>query len=172
MAEQEESPQEQPKSGAKKLVIVLGAVVLIEAVAIFGVLLLGGGPDPVEASQAAADEQLELEKPAELLVVAEKFQNIKSGRPFIYDTEISIVVQQKNVDLLATRIENRLARISSDIGIIFRSAEPAFLIEPELSTLKRQVTAKLNERLGMDPDTGEAYIQEVLIKTKQFRADG
>lgn len=154
-----------------KTAIVLVAVLLIEGAAISGAFMFAGGPEEAHADGAAHDEAAMAEQPVETLVISDKFQNTRTGRPYLYDTEIYVVTKAKHQAEIEGRVETMKAQITTDVATIFRRAEPAHLLEPELSTLTRQVQAALNERLGHDED-GKPYVLEVLIKKcMQFRAD-
>lgn len=161
-----------PKRGLPlKTMLVLAVVLVIEGVAISAAFLLAGGPAEVRADGAAVDEAALLEMPMEILVAEGKFQNTRSGRSYLYDTEVWIVVKKKNEQLVTKTLEASKAQIETDISRIFRRAEPAYLMEPELSTLTRQVRAALDERIGHDGQ-GQAIILEVLIpECKRYRSD-
>jgi len=175
MAEEAKEPATAPEPAKRKLPVktlgALAAVLLLEAGAISAAFLFAGGPAPVKAEGAPEDAAALLEQPVETLVVADKFQNTRTGRSYMYDTEIFVVVTTKNQSNVEGRVDQMKAQITTDIATIFRRAEPSHLLEPELSTLTRQVRAALDERLGIDED-GQPYVREVLIKKcTQFRAD-
>ncbi len=172
MAEQKEQVQQEGKKKFPiKTLIIMLVVLIIEGAAISAAFLLSGGPEEVKADGAAEDEAAMMEQPVEVLVVSDKFQNTRSGRSFLYDTEVYIVIRGKHQDYIDRAIENMRAQISTEIATIFRRAEPSHLLEPELSTLTRQIRAALDKRFGHD-DEGEPYVQEVLIrKCTQYRAD-
>ena len=163
-AEKKETAEEAPK--AKKFsmqaMIIVGAMLLVEAVAICGVFMLSGGPQTVQADPLAADAAAQAEQPVELLIASDKFQNSRSGRAYIYDTEVFIVVKQKHLEAVETKKEAMQASIRTALTTIFRRAEPAQLREPELATLTRQVKAAMDERFGTDEE-GEPIVQRVLI---------
>ena len=170
----DEQTTEQTQGGRKlplKTALILAAVLLIEGAAISGAFLLSRGPTPVQAEEAPGHAAALAEQPVEVLLVAEKFQNTRTGRPYLYDTEIYIVIRQKDQERIEARIEAMRAQITTSLATIFRRAEPSYLLEPELSTLTRQIQADLDEQLGRDEE-GEPYVQEVLIKKcMQFRSD-
>lgn len=167
-----EGAAEEPKKKLPiKTVAIMGVVLALEAVAISAAFMLAGGPATVHADAAAHDEAAAAEQPVELLVAADKYQNTRTGRPYLYDTEIYVVTKVKHQEDMELKIETMGAQISTDIATIFRRAEPAHLLEPELSTLTRQINAALDNRLGFDED-GKPFVDEVLIKKcMQFRAD-
>lgn len=162
--------QPQKKMPMKTIGLVAG-VLLIEAVVISMAFVFAGKPADVRGDAAAMDEKAAMEKPVEILVVADKFQNAKSGRAYLYDTEVYIVIRKKYEDKLNAQFESMKAQITTDISRIFRRAEPTHLLEPTLATITRQIKAALEERLGPD-EAGESRIDEVLIsKCSRFRSD-
>lgn len=177
-----EKPKEQAPADAAapakkkfslKPLLVLLAIVLIEGAAISAAFVISGKPaDVTAASGAEKDEALKLEQPIEELVVADKFQNTRTGRTYLYDTEVYIVVKQRHHEQAKELLESKKAQIRQDIRTIISRAEPAQLLEPTLATLTRQIKASLDEKLGVDAQEGKPLIQEVLItKCTQFRVD-
>lgn len=174
----EETPEaaeggEEKKKGLPLLpIIAVAAVLLIEAVVIVALFMFSGGPSEVKAEPGVEDEIAQGEEPAEILVLSGKFQNTKSGRSFMYDTEIYVVVKQKNMEDMELKKEQMQASITRDITTIFRRAEPSHLREQELATLTRQITSALQTRFGNEEETEEPYVQEVLItKCMEFASD-
>ncbi|WP_432799466.1 hypothetical protein [Poriferisphaera sp. WC338] len=167
-----ENTAEAPKKKMPiKTFIAVFAVLLIEAVAITAVFMLSGSPDPVTADSAAIDEAANGEKSMEMLLVQDKFQNTRTGRAYLYDAAINIVIKNKNEGAVTEIIDANKARIEADISNIYRKAEPAHLMEFELSTLKRQIMSVLTNRFGMDPEDNEPYIHEIVMRQKRYRAD-
>ena len=167
------SPEtESPKKGLPLVpIIAVAAVLLIEAAVIVGLFVFSGGPSEVKAEPGVADLVAEGEEPAEVLILSGKFQNTKSGRSYMYDTEIYVVVKQKHLEYMEEKKEQMQASITKDITTIFRRAEPSHLREQDLATLTRQVRAALESRWGHDVND-EPYIQEVLVtKCMEFASD-
>ena len=80
-------------------------------------------------------------------------------------------MRQKNQEKIAGQLESMSAQISADIRAIIGLAEPNHLLEPTLATIKRQIKASLDERLGRD-DEGQSYVEQIVItKFTQYRAD-
>jgi flagellar basal body-associated protein FliL len=154
-----------------KTLMVLAAVVVIEAVVICGAFYLSGPPQAaVGADLNSADALDESELLCEVLVVADKFQNTQSGVAHQYDTEVYIVIARKHEDEVTTGIEAMQKQIETDIATLFRKAQPAQLEEPELSTMTRKINSLLDEYIGYD--NGEPIVQKVLIrKCDRFRVD-
>ncbi len=167
-----ENPAPSAKKGLPvKAMAVVIAVLVIEGVVITAAFLLAGGPEEVQADPAAIDAAAQAEMPVEVLVIADKFQNTRSGRSYLYDTEVHIVVRQKHLGQVTAKIDTMRARISTDVAEIFRKAEPTHLLEPELSTLRRQITAALTDRLQYDEDGNPLVMEVVIPQCKQYRAD-
>ena len=162
MAEQaEDNKKKSPKSSLKTLLVLL-AVLVLEAGVIVGLFMLMGGPTEVRAELAGEDEAARAERPVEVPVISDRFQNTRTGRSYLFEADIYVIVQQRHREHVKDRLEQMNAQITSDIATIFRRAEPAHLSEHELATLKRQIQAALDERLGYDED-GEPYVQQALI---------
>lgn len=163
----------QKKKLPLKPILVLLAVVLIEGAAISTAFLLSGKPAAVQADAGAEkDEALKLEEPIEELLVADKFQNTRSGRTYLYDMEIYMVVRKRNQELVKRQLDTRKAQVRQDIRTIISRAEPSQMLEPTLATLTRQIQAVLDERIGRDGQDGKPLVEHVLItKCTQFRVD-
>lgn len=165
-----------PEEGAKKklpikTLIVLLAALFIEGAAISAVFMLAKGPEPIHADAGLAEDLADQEKQVEVLVISEKFQNTRSGRSYLYDTEIYVLIRNKYVDDVDANIQGMQAQLSTEIATIFRRAEPSYLMEPNLATLTRQVGSVLVEKIGTDSDS-EPYVQGTLIKKCiRIRAD-
>src|SRR5690606_10801136 len=149
------APVEKKKLPLKPLLILL-AVVLIEGAAISTAFLLSGKPAAVSAEVGAEkDEALKLEEPIEELVVSDRFQNTRTGRTYLYDTEVYIIVRRRHQEQVKKLLEARRAQIRQDIRTIISRAEPAQLNEPTLATLTRQIRAVLDDRIGRDAQDGK-----------------
>ncbi|MBI1336381.1 MAG: hypothetical protein GC164_05405 [Phycisphaera sp.] len=157
------APAEAKRKFPLKTLLMLAVVLIVEAVAISAVFMLSGKPRSAHAEGAAQDALAIMDAPVEELVVAEKFQNTRSGKMFLYDTEVYIVVKRKYQDSVKTDIKDMSAAITSDIATIFRRADPAHLTEPTLATLTRQIKAALDARLPKDEE-GKSVVQEVVIR--------
>lgn len=161
--------------GKKKLplktAIILLAALLIEGVAITAVFVIAKGPEPIRADAGLSEELASAEKQVEVLVIAEKFQNTRTGRSYLYDTEIYVIIRNKHTKQVDDTIQGMQAQLITEIATIFRRAEPSYMMEPDLATLSRQVGAVLVDKLGVDSG-GEPYVMGTLIKKCiRIRAD-
>ncbi len=165
------------EEGAKKTLpiktlIVLLVALLIEGAAISAVFMIAKGPEPIRADAGLAEDLADEERQVEVLVIEEKFQNTRTGRSYLYDTEVYVLISKKYVDDVEANILGMKAQLSTEIATIFRRAEPSYLMEPNLATLTRQVGAVVVEKLGTDSVTDEPYVQGTLIrKCIRIRAD-
>jgi flagellar basal body-associated protein FliL len=168
-----------------KLPVLLGGVMLIEAVVLFaGFKFIGGSPraaqgaEIVGADPAAKGEKGEkgdtptpadAKKTAEVQVVDFRAPNKQSGRMFIYDVSIFAVVKSASVDEVKQIITDREALIKDRVRTIIAESDPDKLgggSEPGLETLRRQIKFQLDEIVG------DGMIDEVLVpRCMPFRTD-
>lgn len=166
MAEQNENNDK--KQGKKKGLplktgLILALVLVVEVIGAGGLWWALGGPPSAKADNAAKDSAAKAEQPVELQLLKDRFQNTRTGRPYLYETDLYVVVAQKNVPYVKKRIKDIKALLTTDVATIFRRADPSYFHEPTLSTLTRQIQADLDKRFGHDVD-GKPYIQNVLIQ--------
>lgn len=159
-----------------KTLAVIAVVLVVEALAISGAFMLNGGPAAAQADEtdAALTAQAASEQPVELLVLSGRFLNGRTGRSYLYDTDVYIVVRQRDKELVEGRIEAMRAQITTDVAAIYRRADPNYFTEFELATITRQVRAALDERIGRPPGAAAdgSYIQRLLIpKSTPLRVD-
>ena len=162
----EQTANDKQATGVRRLplktIMILAVVLLLEAGAVSAIWFFAGQPADVAAEGTNLDEA-QLEQPVEMVLIEDRFQNTRSGRAYLYDTEIYIVVPRKHQSTVQNKLEGMHAQVATEIATIFRRAEPAHLLEPELSTLTRQIRAMIDEKFGYD-EAGKPYIQQVLIR--------
>lgn len=172
----DERPKDEAQAPAKKglpikTLLILAVALLVEGVAITGVFMFAKGPETIKADASLPDELADLEREVEVLVIEEKFQNTRTGRSYLYDTEIYVIIRNKYVEEVDQSIQSMQAQLSTEIATIFRRAEPSYLMEPELATLTRQIGSVLTQKIGLDSDS-EPYVLGTLIrKCIRIRAD-
>jgi flagellar basal body-associated protein FliL len=172
----DETPKDEAQAPAKKAlpiktILILVVALLIEGVAITGAFLLSKGPETIKADASLPDELADMEKEVEVLVIADKFQNTRTGRSYLYDTEIYVMIRNKNVEIVDETIQSRQAQLSTEIATIFRRAEPSYLMDPDLATLTRQVAAVVTDKIGLDSDSEPFVIGTLIKKCIRIRAD-
>jgi flagellar basal body-associated protein FliL len=151
------------KKSSLKVLVMVAMVLVLEGGTVGVTIMLSGAPAKVEGHGPTPDLAAEESKLVEVLVVKDRFANQRTGRTYLYDTEIFITVRAKDNPKVKEKVESMQAQLSTEIATIFRRAEPAHLLEPTLATLTRQVKAALDERLGKDAE-GKPAVQEVLIR--------
>lgn len=167
----EEAAPAQSGGGTMKTIMVLALVMVLEGAAIGVTMWLTGGPTEVSAVGLDGDAEAALDKPVEMLVVKDRFRNQRSGRNFLYDTEVYIKLKARHQEDVKADLEGMQAQIKTSVATLVRKAEPQWFQEATLATLQRQIKAILDERFGEDAE-GEPIIMEVLItKCIPFRAD-
>ena len=177
MADEENKDAAGGDDGAKKgglpltPIIVVAAVMVVEAVIVAGLFMFMGGRTEVAADVTVPDEIAALEEPVEVMLIASKFQNTSSGENYLYDTEIYGRVKQKHQEKVEELTQQMIGRIKNDVTVIFRRASPTHLEEYDLATLTRQIKASLVPKFGKDPD-GEPYLTDLIIgKCTKFAGD-
>ncbi len=105
---------------------------------------------------------------AEVLVVKNfRVPNNKSGRLFIYDIDLSIVVTASDKERLEKTVKERNAEIADTIAQIIRRASEKTLTEDDLRALRYQIREGLLEIIH-----DEKLVQRVLIpRFVPIRAD-
>lgn len=162
-----------PKQGgmSKKLLIVIIAIMVLEGVAVVGVLKLTGAPPSASASDIEGEAEADQESLVEIPLIEDRFQNMQSGRVWLWETEIQLKVKNRNKALVEKRLERRRAEIHEGISLIFRRAQDRHLKEPGLETITRQLNRYVEDVFGVDAD-GLPRVERVIIpKCKGFPAD-
>jgi flagellar basal body-associated protein FliL len=150
------------RAGAIKAILLVAAILFLEAGTIIGTMYFGGGPAEVKGEGITPDNEAELNKLVEIQLVEGKFTNERTGRTYVYDAEIFATVKQKHADQFKEELESMKQRVRSEIDAIFRGADPAFFAERERSTLTRQIESTMKKRFG-DTAEGESIVQDVVI---------
>lgn len=159
--EEASAPEKKKGPPIKTIVVVLG-LLIVEAVAVVGVVSISGSPSAVQGSDLDLTPQDELEMTTEVLIVQDKFPNNSTGRVWLWDMELQAQVKAKNREYVEKVLEERQAEIKTGVGRIIRNARQNHLQEPSLETLTRQLRQYLRGVFGQDPD-GEERIQDVLL---------
>lgn len=159
--EQQAGEKKQKKKLPLKMVITLAAVFLIEAGAISALFLMFGGPKE-SGAVTSPDELALLEQVHEQQLVSGRFTNNKTGKTKIFQVEIYVGVREKNRKAVDKLLETKGKLVQARIGEIFRQAEPAQLIDPNLTTLERQIKAALDDMVGYDKQ-GQPLIETVFF---------
>jgi flagellar basal body-associated protein FliL len=183
-AKKDGAPAEKKGGGGlmTKMPVLLGGVMLIEAVVLFaGFKFLGGSAHAAQGAEIVGDDHAKGEagttaggaaaaaKTVEVPVVDFRAPNKQSGRMFIYDVSIFAVVKTASADQVKQTITDQEALIKDRIRTIIAESDPDKLgggSEPGLETLRRQIKFQLDEIVG------DGLIDEVLVpRCMPFRTD-
>jgi flagellar basal body-associated protein FliL len=168
-----------------KTPVLLGIVMILEAVVLFGGFkFLGGGAkqaSAVDLAKEIADGHGNKDghggdkKPAdrtgfvEVNVVDFKAPNAQNGRRFIYDTTVFVTIKSDFEQKVKDKIKASDALIKDRMRTIIAQMDPEKLgggSEPGLETLRRQIKTQLEIIIG------DGMIDEVLVpRCIPFRAD-
>jgi flagellar basal body-associated protein FliL len=180
MAEAKEKPEQPAKEAAPaaksgkapvKMIGVVAALMMAEAAGVYALVGMSGSRAQTAAAEIKGEDKAELSQPVEIELVDDKFQNMQSGRIWIWDTQIVLKVRKKNQPFIEEELEKRSAEIKEGVAQIMRRAQHSHLREPELTTLNRQLTAYLDKIFGPDAD-GNTRLERVLIpKCKGFQLE-
>lgn len=174
MAEPEAKPAETPakKKPPIKLIGIVAGIMIAEAAGVF--FIVGGTghkPEKADAKELRGGDHADLEKPVELSLVDDKFQNMSSGKAWMWDISMYLQVKKKNEDSVKESLKTREAEIKEGVSMIFRKATLNQLKEPGLETLNRQILAFVNRIIQPDPE-GVARVDRILIpKCRGFVID-
>jgi flagellar basal body-associated protein FliL len=196
----EKKPEAAPAAGAAdkkaakggglmtKLPVLVGGVMIIEAVVLFaGFKFLGGGApraasgaelssgseekgkEGKEGEAGGATAPVDKKAQVEVPVVDFRSPNKQSGHTYLYDVSIVAVTKAQFEEQVKKKITDRGALIRDRVRTIIAQSDPEKLgggSEPGLETLRRQVKYQLDEIVG------EGMIDEVLVpKCIPFRTD-
>jgi flagellar basal body-associated protein FliL len=145
-----------------KMLIVVAGLMIGEAAGVYVLVGMSGSRAEPAAAEIHGAEQADLAQSVEIELIDEKFQNMQTGRVWIWDTQIVLKARKKNQEFIETELENRNAEIMEGVAQIMRRAQHSHLREAELTTINRQLTAYLDKCLGPDAD-GHTRIERVLI---------
>lgn len=145
-----------------KTLILVGALLAIQLSVVGALFVMMGGPEEASADAAVPDPVMLAQQPREVHVATGKFPNSRTGRTFVYDTEVYIVVAEKHRQKVTELIENNRAQITEDLREIISRADRSQLTEPTLATVKRQLKARFDTRIGADED-GKPIVREVVM---------
>ncbi len=160
-----------PAKGSSSVKIIL-AVAILMVVEAAGIYFFVGktGPKPVEAAVEGKDETNH-DSVVEVPLIEDKFQNMQTGRVWVWDTEVVLKVRSKNEEYVTKQLEDRAAEVKEGISLIFRRAQHAQLKEPGLETINRQIASFTAQLLGKDGEGKDRLERVVIPKCKGFPAD-
>lgn len=149
--ENEAGPVGEDKKGKKKLpiksIIVVLAIILLEG-GMLGLYMTLSEPQNADADIIAGEQAPAAPAVGEVTILEDRVSNMRSGRLYFYDVRICIEVEQADVETVEQDVAKREAFIRDSIRTAFAQADPQYLEEPELQTMKRKIHEILEEALG------------------------
>jgi flagellar basal body-associated protein FliL len=143
------------KKGGKKVLIMVAVAMIGEAAVLMGVLKMGGPQATQAAEQPHSLEADGSQIAKELLVVEDKFQNLQTGRVWVWDASIYVQVKTKYAPAVEEILKRRGATVREGLSQIFSRAQHAQLVEPDRQTLNRQIVAFLEKLMEEEKATLE-----------------
>lgn len=166
-----ESTEPAKKKPPIKTIAIVLVLLVVEAVVVFLVVGMVGGPGKAKGEEIVHTEEDAVEQTTEVQLVADRFPNHNTGRVWLWDTEVQIKIHQRDLESVEQTIAERSAEIRTGISQIVRTAHHNHLKEPNLETLTRQITAYLRGVFGQDGEGRERVVAVLLPKCVGFPAD-
>lgn len=160
------------KKSPIKLVAIVGAIMVIEAVGVFMVVgATGKKPADAHATEIKGADHADEEQSVEIPLVEDKFQSMQGSQIWIWDVSVVLKAKKKNEEVINKALDARAAEIHEAVAMIFRRAQLLQLREPGLETINRQISAYMNKLLGKDPEGKDRFERIVIPKCKGFAAN-
>ncbi|GAB5495939.1 MAG: hypothetical protein Phyf2KO_10190 [Phycisphaerales bacterium] len=170
-AEAATETEEGKSGGSKKILLIVVAIMVIETIGVGAFLFLSGGAPSTASADLVGDPADSPDSLVEVQLVAERFQNMHTGRVWQWDTEVFVQVRKKDADRVGEQLERRKAEITAGVGELIRKATHSQLREPELQTLKRKLATYLEEAFGKDSDNEPRVVSVLIPKLRGAPAD-
>ena len=169
---EEAQDQTQEESKGKKPIVLIAALLVVEAAVIMGAMMMFGPKD------TSADEQVDVvgvpedQKIVEVQILDGRLSNAKTGVEMIYKTEIYMQVKMKYQEQVQSELDQFQNELRAELSAIWRTSEPHHFKEPRYENLTRKVDALLKERFGNDPESGDSIVEKtVIVMGSGFRVD-
>ncbi|MCL4198577.1 MAG: hypothetical protein KJZ69_13910 [Phycisphaerales bacterium] len=162
--DKEAAPAPVGRKSNLKVVLIVAAIMLIEAGVLIGVAMFTSAPAVKADSGFEAEQDASLNRVVEIPVVHDRFPNSKQGVLYLYDTQITARAKARHEKVIADFVAGNQALIKTTIAALWRNAEPRHFNEPLLSTLTRQAEEALKEIMPRDPKSGESLLDTILLE--------
>ncbi len=169
--EEVQTEAEAKSGGSKKILLIVVAIMVLETIGVGAFLFLSGGSPSVAEADIIGDAGDSPDSLVEVQLVAERFQNMHTGRVWQWDTEVFIKVRKKDEQKVTEELERRKAEITAGVSELIRKATHSHLREPELQTLKRKLETYMTEIFGVDADNEPRVTQVMIPKLRGAPAD-
>jgi len=130
---------------------IIGGVMLLEGVGIFvAVKMMYHQPAAAvaDAPDARDDALAAIEKEVEIVLPEVNAFNKRQGKLMIYNLELAIRVNKEDKERVERILAARQGTILDRLNTVIRSADPKYLSEPGLDTLRRQFKHELTRIMG------------------------
>ena len=166
MPEEPAKTEAAPVPPKKKLPLtlgIIGGVAVLQGVGFFVFFkFFGSKPQAALAETNHVIESVPASQPAEFIEVSllksYRVPNCKSGRTWVYDLDVIVVVPAKEKDKVERLADERAGEIADRVSGLVRAAPDSVLREDDLRVLRNQFLEGLREIMG-----DEKLIQRVLI---------
>lgn len=159
-------PQKEAAPAKKKPPIkTIGLIAGIMAAEAAGVYVLVGMTSPkavVAETEVHGHDEAAAQETVEIDLIDDKFQNMQTGRVWLWDMRIVMKTTKKNEDFITSALEQKASEIQEGIAQIVRRAQHSHLKEPDLVTISRQITAYADKVFGHDAQ-GHSRVDRILI---------
>lgn len=160
--EQAQGEQQAPKKVPIKVIAIVVVMMVLEGVGVF-LFVSATGRAPQDTMAVEGERQALMESNLEIELVSDKFQNMLTGRAWIWSVDVYMKVKRKNEPRVTEILEARQAEIRERVSQLVRSADHSHLKEPDLRTLNRQFTALANEVFGYAESDGLPRVERIII---------
>ena len=157
--------------GSKKILLIVVAIMVLETIGVGAFIFLSGGSPSVAEADIIGDAADSPDSLVEVQLVAERFQNMHTGRAWQWEAEVFIKVRKKDEERVTEELERRRAEITAGVGELIRKATHSHLREPELQTLKRKLETYMGEVFGVDAENETRVTQVLVPKLRGTPAD-
>lgn len=113
---------------------------------------------PADAASKPGAAMVPVDSMSELEIADCRLHNNRTGKMILVRIRVSALVAAADAERVKALVEAKKSRIQDRVSSIIRSAEPKFMNEPGLETIKRSLRFELGQILG-DAD----LIKEILV---------
>lgn len=182
-ADKKEQPASKPEGGGGateapkkkspiKLFAIVGVLMVVQAGAIIGIMG-ATGPKAAVAKDVKLDTEHHEDEEAtvEITLIDDRFQNMQTGRVWIWDTEIVLQVKTKHQKAVEEMLQKRAAEVREGVATIIRKAQHSQLREPGLESLNHIILSFVNRVAGKDAENEERIRRVIIPKCKGYPAE-
>ncbi len=145
-----------------KTIGLIAGVMIAEAAGVYVLVGMTGPKAVVAETELHGHEQAAGQETVEIDLIDDKFQNMQTGRVWMWDMRIVMKTTKKNEAHITEELEKRSSEIQEGIAQIVRRAQHSHLKEPDLVTISRQITAYADKVFGHDAQ-GNSRVERILI---------